>query len=166
MGVNVLLFLVFQIGVEPWRRKRLVKGFEEKVMQALEKEGKATNAATGAALAALQASHTSQATRIAEVLDQDPVDTIPEVVGAVEGVVSAETNTEPGALSEEFTVEVAEPPRNRLSATIQAYRVSVRDLFSERQITLRKVDLTSAALEGALAGIALASIIGAILRNR
>ncbi len=34
MGVNVLLFLIFQIGVEPWRRKRLVKGFEEKVMEA------------------------------------------------------------------------------------------------------------------------------------
>ncbi|PGH26866.1 hypothetical protein AJ80_01448 [Polytolypa hystricis UAMH7299] len=38
MGVNVLLFLVFQVAVEPWRRKRLVKGFEEKVMEALEKE--------------------------------------------------------------------------------------------------------------------------------
>ncbi|EEP75842.1 predicted protein [Uncinocarpus reesii 1704] len=38
MGVNVLLFLIFQVAVEPWRRKRLVKGFEEKVMEALEKE--------------------------------------------------------------------------------------------------------------------------------
>ncbi|KAL8865578.1 MAG: hypothetical protein Q9174_006818, partial [Haloplaca sp. 1 TL-2023] len=38
MGVNVLLFLVFQIGVEPWRRRRLVKGFEDKVMEALERE--------------------------------------------------------------------------------------------------------------------------------
>ena len=38
MGVNVLLFLVFQFGFEPWRRKRLVRGFEEKVKEALEKE--------------------------------------------------------------------------------------------------------------------------------
>ncbi|EAW12924.1 putative mitochondrion biogenesis protein (She9) [Aspergillus clavatus NRRL 1] len=38
MGVNVLLFLIFQIAVEPWRRKRLVKGFEEKVIEAIEKE--------------------------------------------------------------------------------------------------------------------------------
>ena len=38
MGVNVLLFLVFQIGVEPWRRGRLVKGFEEKVVEAIERE--------------------------------------------------------------------------------------------------------------------------------
>lgn len=33
MGVNVLLFVVVQIGLEPWRRKRLVKGFEEKVKE-------------------------------------------------------------------------------------------------------------------------------------
>ena len=38
MGLNVLLFIVFQIAVEPWRRRRLVKGFEEKVMEALERE--------------------------------------------------------------------------------------------------------------------------------
>ena len=38
MGLNVFLFLVFQIAVEPWRRRRLVRGFEEKVMEALEKE--------------------------------------------------------------------------------------------------------------------------------
>lgn len=35
MGLNVLLFVVFQIMVEPWRRKRLVKGFEERVELAL-----------------------------------------------------------------------------------------------------------------------------------
>jgi sensitive to high expression protein 9 len=33
MGVNVLLFVVVQIGLEPWRRARLVKGFEEKVKE-------------------------------------------------------------------------------------------------------------------------------------
>lgn len=36
MGVNVLLFVVVQVGLEPWRRKRLVKGFEEKVKEAVE----------------------------------------------------------------------------------------------------------------------------------
>ena len=33
MGVNVVLFIVVQIGLEPWRRKRLVRGFEEKVKE-------------------------------------------------------------------------------------------------------------------------------------
>ncbi|KPI35521.1 uncharacterized protein AB675_10920 [Cyphellophora attinorum] len=36
MGLNVLLFVVFQILIEPWRRRRLVKGFEEKVEVALQ----------------------------------------------------------------------------------------------------------------------------------
>ena len=36
MGVNVLLFVVVQIGLEPWRRKRLVRGFEEKVKEAVQ----------------------------------------------------------------------------------------------------------------------------------
>jgi hypothetical protein len=33
MGVNVVLFIVVQVGLEPWRRKRLVRGFEEKVKE-------------------------------------------------------------------------------------------------------------------------------------
>ena len=37
MGVNVLLFVVVQIGLEPWRRKRLVRGFEEKVKEAVQR---------------------------------------------------------------------------------------------------------------------------------
>src|SRR5271169_5654913 len=36
MGVNVLLFVVVQIGLEPWRRKRLVRGFEEKVKEVVQ----------------------------------------------------------------------------------------------------------------------------------
>jgi len=35
MGVNVLLFVVVQVGLEPWRRGRLVRGFEEKVLEAV-----------------------------------------------------------------------------------------------------------------------------------
>jgi sensitive to high expression protein 9, mitochondrial len=33
MGVNLFLFGVVQIGLEPWRRRRLVVGFEEKVRE-------------------------------------------------------------------------------------------------------------------------------------
>lgn len=51
MGVNVLLFLVFQILVEPWRRRRLVKGFEEKVKEAIEAEAAASRAIVSASTA-------------------------------------------------------------------------------------------------------------------
>lgn len=38
MGLNVLLFVLFQIAVEPWRRRRLVRGFEEKVQEAIREQ--------------------------------------------------------------------------------------------------------------------------------
>ncbi|EXJ55980.1 hypothetical protein A1O7_08911 [Cladophialophora yegresii CBS 114405] len=47
MGINVLLFVIFQVVLEPWRRRRLVKGFEEKVELAIKEseEARATTAA-------------------------------------------------------------------------------------------------------------------------
>ena len=42
MGLNVLLFVVFQIMIEPWRRRRVVKGFEEKVEIALKERDEQT----------------------------------------------------------------------------------------------------------------------------
>lgn len=36
MGFNMFLFLVVQLGLEPWKRKRLVGSFEDKVKSALE----------------------------------------------------------------------------------------------------------------------------------
>lgn len=36
MGFNVVLFIVVQLGLEPWKRKRLVGSFEDKVKVALE----------------------------------------------------------------------------------------------------------------------------------
>ncbi|KAJ9604366.1 sensitivity to high expression protein she9 [Cladophialophora chaetospira] len=48
MGLNVLLFVIFQVVLEPWRRRRLVKGFEEKVELAIKETGEARNAAVTA----------------------------------------------------------------------------------------------------------------------
>lgn len=41
MGFNVFLFLVVQLGLEPWKRRRLVGSFEEKVKSALESDKEA-----------------------------------------------------------------------------------------------------------------------------
>ena len=38
MGVNLVLFVVVQVGLEPWRRKRLVRGFEEKVKEVVQQQ--------------------------------------------------------------------------------------------------------------------------------
>jgi sensitive to high expression protein 9 len=169
MGMNVLLFMVFQIGVEPWRRKRLVKGFEEKVMEALEREGAATNAATGAALAALQASHSTAASKATDIVTMEQAIVSAEVEAGVDE-----------AISDEVAAEVAEGPNLSLSlaenanlpgswsfaAFLKSYRGKIADLFSEREIAIRKVDLTTAAIEGTFAGLAIASVIAAIVRSR
>ncbi|RMZ92501.1 hypothetical protein DV736_g280, partial [Chaetothyriales sp. CBS 134916] len=36
MAINILLFIILQVLLEPWRRRRLVRGFEEKVEAALQ----------------------------------------------------------------------------------------------------------------------------------
>ena len=43
MGVNIILFLVFQLALEPWKRRRLVGNFESKVQQVLDENSKNQN---------------------------------------------------------------------------------------------------------------------------
>ncbi|MCJ1245440.1 sensitivity to high expression protein she9 [Trapelia coarctata] len=170
MGMNVLLFMIFQIGVEPWRRKRLVKGFEEKVMEALEREGAATNAATGAALAALQASHSAAASGATKIVPTGQTIVSPDVEAAVEAVLSKEgaAEAEAGPNSSPLLIEDTDAPSPAWSFAliIKRYRDRIADLFSEREIAIRKVDLTTAAIEGTFAGLAIASVIAAIVRSR
>ncbi|KAL9116873.1 MAG: hypothetical protein Q9187_006597, partial [Circinaria calcarea] len=152
------------IGVEPWRRKRLVKGFEEKVMEALEREGAATTAATGAALAALQASQKSSPVEPMEEEVAEPVVVTSEVMAAVDGLEPV-TDAVPTSIttfneSEEFKAD------NAVTAILSDIRRYIEDLFSEQQIPMSRKDLTTATLEGALCGIAIASIIAALLRGR
>lgn len=46
MGFNVFLFLVVQLGLEPWKRRRLVGSFEDKVKSALESDKESRALAT------------------------------------------------------------------------------------------------------------------------
>ena len=159
MGVNILLFLVFQIGVEPWRRKRLVKGFEEKVMEALEREGSTTGVAP-----------------IDEVAIQDPAsvgvedDAIPksateEPVGEVflplERVPVSASNVAEGQ-----PITSSETPSAKPLSRLESIRGAFQDMFSKRQITVRRVDLTTAMLEGTAAGLAFAGVLVLVLRPR
>lgn len=45
MGFNVFLFIIVQLGLEPWKRKRLVGSFEEKVKLAITESEQSRNAA-------------------------------------------------------------------------------------------------------------------------
>lgn len=51
-------------------------------------------------------------------------------------------------------------------AYMEAYKQWFQDLFSERQVSLKKVDVTTIALEGAAAGVALMGFLFVLLRPR
>ena len=151
MGVNVLLFLVFQIGVEPWRRKRLVKGFEEKVAEALGREGAVTQATT-AAIVAVAPPDAGPAVVDEETAPDSP---LAEVAIAPETPMIAVIE-EPSTL----------PDNSKAKSNIENVREALRDMFSEREMVLRRVDLTTATLEGAAAGVAFVGMLVLLLRPR
>ena len=160
MGVNVLLFLVFQIGVEPWRRKRLVKGFEEKVMEALEREG----TAAGVAFAAAQGGSVGTQDKASQTGE------IPATQGFHSQTVQAIDEVVPEVSTEEVmeadeTVVISSGPAPR-PTKYEEYKEAFRDLFSDREVSLRRIDLTTVAFEGAAAGMALMGIIVLLLRPK
>ena len=153
MGMNVLLFLVFQIGVEPWRRKRLVKGFEDKVMEALaEREGP-----VGVFKLADDVTTTSSPRFHApEIITPD------EQQNVIERTVEPEMTAVVG-INEEGVV-IARPaaggmaPTTSSKSTFEKAKESLRDIFSNRQIVVRRLDMTIVAFEGAAAGMALVGL--------
>jgi sensitive to high expression protein 9, mitochondrial len=167
MGVNVLLFLVFQFGFEPWRRRRLVRGFEEKVMEALEME-KQKQAQTEAK--DLGPAGHEMGREGAVHLDNVVAADIQEIEKEADGV-KKEFPTVSGITpvinydateSEEKTELIGMP--QRLIPTIlwrqpTTWKGGILDLFSERMVLLRKQDITIIALESAAAGATLVGLI-------
>lgn len=174
MGVNVLLFLVFQIGVEPWRRKRLVKGFEDKVMEALEREG-STVSTLPTEVGMAQNATPAEVRGVQEAAA--PADTEDALIPAATDPLSDSAVEEaPLPKQEEIPAETVSMESSNLSkldlqpralmSSLRTIREWVRDLFSERQIVLRRVDITTAAIEGAAAGMAFVGAIVLLLRFR
>ncbi|KAK7906022.1 sensitivity to high expression protein she9 [Exophiala xenobiotica] len=110
MGLNVLLFVVFQIAIEPWRRRRLVKGFEEKVELAL-KETREENSKQVAAMApALQPNQTGAAATVmsaGEKVDAVADSIAEQIVDAVSGTTTTDQAEQP-LLSQDAIEEAAE----------------------------------------------------------
>ena len=157
MGVNVLLFLVFQVGVEPWRRKRLVKGFEEKVQEALEREAAASPAYrerktwnSGPIESGDEAIHEGHAIAAVPVSNIKP-----------NGEMDASADA-PSVPTIASVIETQAPGRSE--SRTRGLRTSLRDIFSEQQMMVRRVDLTKAALEGAAAGVAFVGVLVLLLR--
>ncbi|QSS58701.1 She9/Mdm33 family protein [Histoplasma capsulatum] len=187
MGVNVLLFLIFQVAVEPWRRRRLVKGFEEKVMEALEREngmkegvgavegatlrdGATTVPAAAAAPSLIAEPVTPTFSNISDETPAGPSDAAmfteqdvpdPAVVSATAPTLTA---LQPNKQSQSSTSALLLPPDASLSP--DSWRQTIHDLFGERRITLSQRELTTVALESAAAGAAVMGVLIALFRPR
>ncbi|KIV87360.1 hypothetical protein PV11_02912 [Exophiala sideris] len=107
MGLNVLLFVVFQIAVEPWRRRRLVKGFEEKVEMALKERNEdrtPTVQPKQTAAAAAVSAGTGKVDAVADNIAE-------QIVDAISGATATETVEEtltPATLSQEEVEQAVE----------------------------------------------------------
>ncbi|KAF7512142.1 hypothetical protein GJ744_002304 [Endocarpon pusillum] len=196
MGVNILLFLIFQVAIEPWRRKRLVKGFEEKVMEALEKEK--TDVTSSPALALAAASEDTVSTTdaaapaaatgpdvLAEVVDQAKLAAAISMVDAVAPAASGNSSAIETAIEIIDAAEAIEAAKNDDGdpvpiedlPAVQAvfgeprtgyayYQDAFRELFSEKKVVMTQRDVTTAVLEGAAGGAALMGLLLVLLRPR
>ncbi|CAG7981673.1 unnamed protein product [Penicillium salamii] len=166
MGVNVLLFLVFQILVEPWRRRRLVKGFEDKVVEALEKEkvlNRAMFAENAVSISALPVT-------LPETIDSTS-DTTPSLLVEPKHLTETEDPT---------TATVIAPTDAPASQSLQTRLLNItssissleywtqvyHELFSDRDVTASQRDLTTVAIQSAAAGAVMTSLLFALLGPR
>ena len=151
MGVNVLLFLVFQVAVEPWRRKRLVKGFEDKVMEALEREAPPTGTVESTDRAVSEALPHPEAA----ALDGPRSGIMAESEAAITFAEAAAYNS--------ATAEIPLSIMSRARSLGGSIKETLWDLFSDRRVTVQCRDMTALALEGVAAGMAVMGVAVLVL---
>lgn len=188
MGVNVLLFLIFQIAVEPWRRKRLVKGFEEKVIEAIEKEkaldriqivtaqnqmaqeSSTTSTASTATPETAETAEPSASPADEPIADTDAIVTIestePEVFSSDPADAEPSANTTVSKPAPDNIREYIKFQLARVSPLLESLRQYLHDLFSDRQVVLTQRDLSTVALQSAAAGAAVIGMLSMIIRQR
>lgn len=171
MGVNVLLFLIFQIAVEPWRRRRLVKGFEDKVVQAIEKEKALSRTELLEATASAQA---ALAPSIPEQIDstiETSVSTLETSTTESEKPVVA-TAPVPSTVPAPAAAAVSESIYSRLSSisssplSIEYWQRVLQELFSERSVATSQRDLTVTAIQSGAVGAAVMGLLISLLSSR
>lgn len=155
MGMNILLFLIFQIAVEPWRRKRLVKGFEDKVIEALEKE-KALG--QGAPVESASLSADSAAASLPFQAHEEIIANAGENVQP-EQPTTTTNSTALQSLQSQLS-NIASSP-----ASLAYWQQALRELFSDRNVAVSQRDLTTLAVQSAAAGAAVMGLVLALIRH-
>ncbi|KAF2396687.1 hypothetical protein EJ06DRAFT_533949 [Trichodelitschia bisporula] len=160
MGVNIFLLLFSLVLIEPWRRKRLVR----EVRAALDEHVASTAAA--ALSAAIAEAVPLPAAAEPEVGKEAPVAAMPEV--PKEPVPAPETPLPAPVVPESESAVPTEPvePSEPRSWDLGRVKDEAVALFSEDPVTVRKVDITAAALSGVGVGAAVAGVVLFVFRPR
>ncbi|KAJ5152146.1 hypothetical protein N7492_010441 [Penicillium capsulatum] len=169
MGVNVLLFLVFQIAVEPWRRQRLVKGFEDKVVEAIEKDKELNRIAMTEGIVSSMAQSTQILPETIDSTLDTPTSTsqaplpgsghVPVPVDVTPSSADASSMTTPSLYSR--LANISSPP-----ISVEYWRHAITELFSEHRVAISQRDLTVAVMQSAAAGAAVMGLVIALVRPR
>ncbi|KAG0134260.1 Mdm33 family-domain-containing protein [Tuber indicum] len=168
MGFNVLLFIVVQLGLEPWKRKRLVGGFEEKVREVIQEEGLRSAllrappvGERGGPSGAAQFVADKTAAVGAEVAEAaDPLKVVAAVGEAPPAAAEVADATEATAGENIAAIEVAAevPPepvvdeRPWIDYIKEEVTGKVEELFGEEVVAIKRVDLTITILESVAVG--------------
>jgi sensitive to high expression protein 9 len=162
MGLNILLLLANVVAIEPWRRRRLVREFRS----ALEEHK--VHPANAMSLAATEADIYDAVGPVDNLLES-----LEEEMSATDAS-TAEAGVDDAASEGEAAEQVQEPmintqrhplvPSDPLS--IKELKATLKDLFSDRIIQTRRVDMTTATLQGVVVGTAVAGLISFLLRPR
>lgn len=166
MGVNVLLFLIFQIAVEPWRRRRLVKGFEDKVVEAIEKEKALTRTELAAGTVPGSAGLASATPEQIDSAIESSVSTLET------STTETEKPTAPAVVATTPSTTPSESLYSRLSnissspTSLEYWQTAFDEVFSERFVSLSQRDLSVVAIQSAAAGAAVMGLLIALVNPR
>ena len=181
MGVNIFLLLAQIIFFEPYRRRKIVREMKE----ALDERGMAGPGVLQAASPSEVMGQVAEAEKPKEVpvveteakaepvpVAVQPVDTVAPVeaapVAAVEPVSNVEESTLAADPSPVEQVPVSIWKQLELATSweqrLEISKAAFFDLFSERVVQLKQVDVTTIALQGAASGIAAMGVLFLLLR--
>jgi sensitive to high expression protein 9, mitochondrial len=167
MGVNIVLLLAQIMVFEPWRRRKIVRDVKEAL------EGR-TISAVGEERTVGKGASTEEAVEEPAAVSsekgreqQQPLHTLllaTEKAEAPEAGIAGTKSLAAGEILPDETtdisnaatavVEEALPKSEPPASTWDSYQAACWDLFSERLIQIKKVELTTAVLQGAAAGVA------------
>ncbi|TKA38693.1 hypothetical protein B0A54_08655 [Friedmanniomyces endolithicus] len=178
MGVNIMLLLAQILIFEPYRRQKIVRDMKA----ALDEKTLHVAAPSPAAEVVKQvqeaepAGNLVEGTNVAAELSTVPEDSVEVLLGdgaeAVPTLLAASDGLVEGAIGDtRHLAQVSESPNEQIAglapkSIAQTYTELFYDLFSERVIQMKQVELTTVALQGTAAGVATMGLLFVLLRPK